>query len=125
MQARIVQARNVQARNVQARNVLARNVQARNMQERNVQARNLQARNVQARNVQARNVQARNLQDAVCASCHSTGSLEGGHPSSAEVIEDKKTLCITLAFIVCFLYPQICNMCLRDFWKEGFRDFFN
>ena len=44
-----------------------------------------------------------------------------------------KTLYITLAFIVCFQYLQICNICLRDFLilvfrdflKKGLRDFFN
>ena len=65
-----------------------RTVQARNVQACNVQARNVQARSVQVRSVQARNVQAPNVQDLVCVSCHSSGSLEGGHPSSAEVIED-------------------------------------
>ena len=39
-------------------------------------------------------------------SCHSSGSLEGGCPSSAEVIED------TEAFIVGFL--QLRDFCIRE-----------
>ena len=83
----------------------ARYVQARNVQARNVQARNVQARNMQARNVQAPNVQARNLQDAVCVSCHSSGSLEGGHPSSAEVIEDTEDFLYYSGFYSLFSVP--------------------
>ena len=80
-------------------------MQARNVQARKVQARNMQARNVQARNVQARNVQARNLQDAVCVSCHSSGSLEGGRPSSAEVIEDTEDFLYYSVFYSLFSVP--------------------
>ena len=72
----------------------------------NVQARNMQARNVQARNVQARNVQARNLQDAVCVSCHSSGSLEGGRTSSAEVIEDTEDFLYYSSFYSVFSVPK-------------------
>ena len=80
-------------------------MQARTVQARTVQARNVQARNVQARNVQARSVQARNVQDAVCVSCHSSGSLEGGHPSSAEVIEDTEDFLYYSGFYSLFSVP--------------------
>ena len=92
---------------MQARNVQASTVQACNVQARNLQARNMQARNVHARNVQAGNVQACNVQDAVCVSCHSSGSLEGGHPSSAEVIEDTEDFVYYSGFYSLFSAPTV------------------
>ena len=35
--------------------------------------------------------------------CHSSGSFEGGYPSSAEVIEATEDLSNLRAYIVCFL----------------------
>merc|ERR1712030_287095 len=42
---------------------------------------------------------------AVCVSCHSSGSLEGGHPSSAEVIEDTEDFVYYSGFYSLFPVP--------------------
>merc|ERR1712015_452002 len=43
---------------------------------------------------------------AVCVSCHSSGSLEGGHPSSAEVIEDTEDFVYYSGFYSVFAVPK-------------------
>ena len=43
---------------------------------------------------------------AVCVSCHSSGSLEGGHPSSAEVIEGTEDFVYYSGFYSVFSEPK-------------------
>merc|ERR1712007_118032 len=43
---------------------------------------------------------------AVCVSCHSSGSLEGGHPSSAGVIEDTEDFVYYSGFYSVFPEPR-------------------
>ena len=45
------------------------------------------------------------IQFAVCMSCHSSGSLEGGRPSSAEVIEDTEDFVYYSGFYSVFSVP--------------------
>ena len=66
-------------------------------------------------------------------SCHSSGSLEGGCPSSAEVIEDTedfiqfKDLYSRLFAVARFIYLRDFSnyFCLIDYFDISLRDFVN
>ena len=66
-------------------------------------------------------------------SCHSSGSLEGGYPSSAEVIEDTEDfiqfqgLYSLFSAVERFTYLRDFSnhFCLMDFFYLNLRDFVN
>ena len=60
---------------------------------------------------------------AVCVSCHSSGSLEGGHPSSAEVIEDTEDFVYYSGFYSVFPVPKDLLYMFQRFLNKGLRDF--
>ena len=62
---------------------------------------------------------------AVCVSCHTSGSLEGGRPSSVEVIEDTEDFVYYSRFYSLFSVPTDLYYRIDEFLNSSFQRFLN